>query len=88
MPSSPNDEMTVQVRLGARLGADGRRTWAMRLPAGATVKELLELLAPDLGLLPEGLAGVAVAIHGEIAGRDRRLRDGESVALVLPVAGG
>jgi molybdopterin converting factor small subunit len=33
-------------------------------------------------------AGVAVAVGGEIAGRDRPLRDGDAVALVLPVAGG
>lgn len=75
----------VEVRLGARLGP-GRRS--VQLPAGATVAELVDVLAPQLGRAPDELAGVAVAVAGEIAGRGRVLRDGDSVALVMPVAGG
>lgn len=60
----------------------------MRLPAGATVADLLATLAPDLGRAPDELAGVAVALDGEVVGRDRVLDDGEAVALILPVAGG
>jgi len=78
-------DVTVEVRLGARLGP-GRRT--VRLPAGATVADLLEVLAPDLGRAPGELAGVAVALGGDVVGRDRVLRDGEALALILPVAGG
>ncbi len=74
--------ITVEVRLGARLGP-GRRT--VRLPAGATVADLLAALEPQLG---RELAGVAVALAGEIVGRGRVLRDGDAPALVLPVAGG
>ena len=77
--------VTVQVRLGARLGA-GRRT--VQLDPGATVGDLLERLAPEIGLDGERLGGVAVALAGEVVGRDRRLADGDQVALVLPVAGG
>lgn len=77
--------ITVEVRLGARLGP-GRRS--VRLPAGATVADLLAALAPELGRSPSDLAGVAVAVDGEVAGRERELRDGESLALILPVAGG
>jgi sulfur carrier protein ThiS len=77
--------VTVDVRLGARLGP-GRRT--VRLPAGATVADLLAALAPDLGRAPDELAGVAVALGGEVVGRDRVLSDGEALALILPVAGG
>lgn len=77
--------ITVEVRLGARLGS-GRRT--MQLPAGATVADLLDALAPELGRAPEQLGGVAVAVAGEIAGRGRVLSDGDALALVLPVAGG
>lgn len=78
--------MTVDVRLGARLGP-GRRS--VQLPAaGATVADLLAALASDLGRTPDELAGVAVALDGELVGRDRVLRDGEAVALILPVAGG
>ncbi len=77
--------MTVEVRLGARLGP-GRRS--VRLPAGATVADLVAAIAPELGRTPTELAGVAVAVGGEVVGQGRALRDGESVALVLPLAGG
>jgi sulfur carrier protein ThiS len=77
--------MTIEVRLGARLGP-GRRS--VRLATGATVADLLAALAPELGRTPDELAGVAVALRGEVVGRDRVLRDGESPALILPVAGG
>ncbi len=79
------DSVTVDVRLGARLGP-GRRS--LSLPAGATVADLLTALASDLGRSPDELAGVAVALDGELVGRDRVLHDGEAVALILPVAGG
>jgi sulfur carrier protein ThiS len=74
--------ISVEVRLGARLGA-GRRT--VQLPAGATVADLLTALESQLG---RELAGVAVALAGEIVGRGHVLRDGDAPALVLPVAGG
>jgi sulfur carrier protein ThiS len=77
--------LAVQVRLGPRLGPGHRR---VELPAGATVADLVAALAPELGLEPERLAGVAVASGGEVVGRDHALRDGESVTLLLPVAGG
>jgi len=85
MTGVTDSSMTVGVRLGARLGP-GRRS--VRLPAGATVADLLTTLAPDLGRTPDELAGVAVALDGEVVGRDRVLRDGEAPALILPVAGG
>ncbi|MGH2917398.1 MAG: MoaD/ThiS family protein [Solirubrobacteraceae bacterium] len=80
-----DEAVTVDVRLGARLGPGPR---SVRLPAGATVADLLDALAPDLGRAPDALAGVAVAIQGEVVGRQRVLRDGEALALILPVAGG
>ena len=81
----PAADVTVEVRLAGRLGP-GRRS--IGLPAGATVADLLAALAPDLGRAPGALAGVAVAVDGEIVGRERALRDGEKLALILPVAGG
>jgi len=77
--------MTIDVRLGARLGP-GRRS--VTLPAGATVADLLAALADELGRTPEMLGGVAVALGGEVVGRERVLHDGEALALILPVAGG
>jgi sulfur carrier protein ThiS len=81
----PEPTVTVEVRLGARLGPGRRR---VSLPAGATVDDLLATLAPELGRAPGELAGVAVAVRGEVVGRAHRLCDGESLALILPVAGG
>lgn len=77
--------VTVDVRLGARLGP-GRRS--VRLPAGATVADLVASVERELGRAPGELAGVAVAVRGEVVGRERALRDGEALALILPVAGG
>jgi sulfur carrier protein ThiS len=77
--------LTLSVRLGARLGP-GHRT--LQLAANSTVADLLAQLGPDLGLEPQQLAGVAVAVGGEVVGHDRPLADGEAVVLVLPVAGG
>jgi sulfur carrier protein ThiS len=85
MSGVPQPAVTVDVRLGTRLGP-GRRS--IRLPVGATVADLIAALAPDLGRSPDELAGVAVALHGEVVGRERVLRDGEALALILPVAGG
>lgn len=84
-PTPSTDGLTVSVRLGARLGP-GHRT--VRLPAGATVADLLAALGPDLRLEAPRLDGVAVAIAGEVVGHGRALADGEVVVLVLPVAGG
>jgi molybdopterin converting factor small subunit len=77
--------LTVDVRLGSRLGP-GRRT--LRLPAGATVADVIATLAPELGREPGELAAVAAAVRGEVVGREHVLRDGDAVALILPVAGG
>jgi sulfur carrier protein ThiS len=85
MRGVPEPDVTVEVRLGARLGP-GRRS--VRLPAGATVADLLAALAPELGRSAGELAGVAVALGGDVVGRGRVLHDGESLALILPVAGG
>ena len=81
----PALDVTVSVRLGARLGA-GRRS--VRLGAGATVADLLDALAPQLELDPRQLDGIAAAIGGEVVGHGRPLADGDAVVLVLPVAGG
>jgi sulfur carrier protein ThiS len=87
MSAGADSAITVGVRLGQRLGSGpGQRS--VRLRAGATVADLLAELEPALGVPPERLASVAVATGGEVVGRDRLLRDGEALVLVLPIAGG
>ena len=77
--------MTVGVRLGGRLGAGHQR---IALPEGATVQALLAAIAGPLGLDPRGLEAAAVALDGEVVGRRHPLRDGDEIAVILPVAGG
>jgi len=87
MSAGPEAAITVRVRLGQRLGS-GPSHRSVRLQAGATVADLLTDVAPTLGLAPERLASVAVAVDGDVVGRDRPLHDGEALVLVLPIAGG
>jgi molybdopterin converting factor small subunit len=81
-----DDAISVEVRLSGRLAGGGPRR--VRLPAGATAADLVTAVAPELGIPAQRLAGVAIAIGGEIAGRERPLADGETISLVVPVAGG
>jgi sulfur carrier protein ThiS len=79
--------LTVQVRVAGRLrGGPPRR--ALRLAPGATVADVLAALGPEVGVAPGALAGVAVAVDGEVVDHARALRDGEALDVVLPVAGG
>jgi molybdopterin synthase catalytic subunit len=60
----------------------------LELPAGASARELLsELLArhPELAALRPALK---VAVNQELVADDRRLADGDEVALIPPVSGG
>jgi sulfur carrier protein ThiS len=83
--SPAGTEITVTIRLGGRLGA-GRRS--VRLPAGATVELMLAAVADEIEPGAGDLAAAAVAVGGDVVGRDHVLRDGDAVALILPVAGG
>lgn len=58
------------------------------LPAGATVRDLWDAVAAAHPQV-EGLAGsVSFAVNQEYVDRERRLRDGDEVALIPPVSGG
>jgi molybdopterin converting factor subunit 1 len=80
----------VSVRLFAQLReAAGRDEVALELPDGATVGELLGALkghdrvGGTLADLP-----VVIAVNRDYAERERRLNDGDEVALIPPVSGG
>jgi len=75
----------VAVRLGGRLGGE-RLT--VRLPAGATVADLPAALAVRTGRDRREFAAAAVSLGGSLVGGAHALRDGDRVALILPVAGG
>jgi molybdopterin synthase catalytic subunit len=71
----------VKVRLFA--GLRERAGWSLREVEAATVADVWPALG--LGAEPEGLL---YAVNKEYAPRDRRLADGDEVALIPPVSGG
>ncbi len=60
---------------------------ARRLPAGATVASVIELLD-----VAPGARGVAIAVDGEVVSRpawpDTELRDGSLIEIVAAIGGG
>ena len=53
----------------------------------ATVKEILEILA-GCGISSTDLKGCVILINGNSANKRSRLKDGDTVVLMSPVAGG
>ena len=79
--------MTIEVRLFANLGRylpPGTRgdAVALEVPEGATVDDVVRQLA-----IPAGLPGLLL-VNGRDATPDRRLRPGDVVSIVPPLAGG
>jgi len=75
----------------------GRGVLYLDLPDGSTIKDLLKALkgcgsADELDDLVEGRSSVKVLVNGReityLAGLETRLRDGDVVAFIPPVAGG
>ena len=81
--------MRIAVRLGSGLSrlAGGPRL-EVELADGATVGDLLERVAADRPVLTAGLPSVLTVVRGSQVAGDRVLREGEEVALLIPVAGG
>jgi molybdopterin converting factor small subunit len=61
---------------------------SLDLDDGATVEELYARLRVEQPELDGALRAALPVVAGEHAARDRRLADGEEVALLLPVSGG
>ena len=78
----------VHVRLSGtmaeRLGA--RRTVA--LTPGATVDDLIAVLARDAGFDATSLRGLAVVAAGTFVARSHAVSDGDELDVLVPVAGG
>jgi molybdopterin synthase sulfur carrier subunit len=66
----------------------GRAQLQVELPAGATVDDLLRRVGEAHPDVASGLGSALTVVDGSQAGSERQLRDGERVALLLPVAGG
>jgi molybdopterin synthase sulfur carrier subunit len=79
----------VHVRLDAGLSRMvGRAQLQVELPAGATVDDLLRRVGEAHPDAASGLGSALTVVDGSQAGSERELREGERVALLLPVAGG
>lgn len=82
-------EFEVGVKLFASLReAVGRDEVAVRLPAGATTRDLLDSLCRTWPAVAAQRPALAVAVNLELARADRRLEPGDEVALLPPVGGG
>lgn len=73
--------------LGGLKRFGGPERW-VKLPKGATVRELLGKLKAEYPQLKDQLAVTAVAVGDRIVDERYTLRDGEEVALLPPVSGG
>jgi molybdopterin converting factor small subunit len=77
------------VRLGAGLAtAAGSRRLTVALPDDASVDTLLDELGELEPGLAAGLGSALPVVRGTHANRDQPLKDGDDVALLIPVAGG
>jgi molybdopterin converting factor small subunit len=79
----------VHVRLAAplsRLASSARLQ--IEVDDGATVGSVLRRLADEQPDLAASLPAALTVVHGNQAGRDHVLADGDEVAFLTPVAGG
>ena len=80
--------MTVTVLLFASYAdAVGRSSIELDLDAGATVNDVIDQVR-ELGTGDRLPPSPMVAVNEQYASRDRKLRAGDEVALIPPVAGG
>jgi molybdopterin converting factor small subunit len=80
----PEVHVRLSGTLAQRLGA--RRTLA--LGQGATVDDLVAVLARDAGFDPADLRGIAVVSGGTFVPRGRPVAEGEELDVLVPVSGG
>jgi len=80
--------MTVTVLLFASYAdAVGRSTIELDLEDGATVQDVVEQVR-EMGDTKRLPPAPMVAVNEQYSSRDRKLRSGDEVALIPPVAGG
>ncbi len=81
--------MKVDVRLFAGLRElIGQRLVSVELPEGATIADLRERFSSLYPAVTPFLLTLVCAVDEEYVPSERRLRDGEEVALIPPVSGG
>ncbi|HXW76497.1 MAG TPA: MoaD/ThiS family protein [Candidatus Eremiobacteraceae bacterium] len=81
--------MRVTIRLFAvHRETAGKSTFAADLPDGATVADAFARLCDEYPGIRAGARSVAFAVNRAHASEGDRLRDGDEVAFLPPVAGG
>ena len=81
--------MKVRIKFfAAPREALGRAEMEKELPAGATVRDLVEQLAKEHPALCRYVPSMNLAVNRQYVDLDSTLRDGDEVACVPPVAGG
>ena len=81
--------MNVSVRLFAGLhDLIGQRQVQMKLPEGATISDLRQLLSSQYPVIVPFLNTLVCAVNEEYMPSEHRLREGDEVALIPPVSGG
>lgn len=81
--------MQINVRFSAGLGQTiGHPRLAVALPDQATVADLITKLQADYPAATPRLKQVVPVRAGQTISQETQLKDGQEIALLLPVAGG
>ncbi len=88
-PTFRRCDTRIDVRLGSGLARlAGAPRLQVDLRAGATVGELLDVVAEQRPVLVAGLPSALTVVSGSQVGGERVLAEGDEVAVLAPVAGG
>lgn len=81
--------MTIELLFFAQLKeAVGSGSRTVEAPDGATVAEVVASLRQWPEWQPVSRLPVICAVNEQLVGRDHRLRDGDTLALIPPISGG
>jgi molybdopterin synthase sulfur carrier subunit len=84
-----NEQIVVRVKFfAAPRETMGTGEIELKIPADATVAELLELLAEKYPVLRAHTRFISVAVNRTYVGMQTELHDGDEVACLPPVGGG
>jgi len=84
-----DEQIRVKVKFfAAPREAIGADELSLHVPAGTTVKELIDMLREMYPVLEKYTRFLSVAVNRAYAGRQTELHDGDEVACLPPVGGG
>jgi sulfur carrier protein ThiS len=80
--------LTVNVRLSGPLAQSLGARRSVGMDEGATVYDLLEMIALEAGIDPSDAGSLAAVAGGSFLARSQTLADGDELDVLVPVAGG